>query len=330
MITRSIVSVQPIEWDQELKLAYTDPQLLLRDLGIEPGRVALGDGEGFAFRVPRPFARRMRVGDPGDPLLRQVLPDAAEGAQNAGFTSDPVGDLASRRGPKVLHKYHGRALLMLTGACAINCRYCFRRHYPYAGMSGGNDALLGAVRDDPGISELILSGGDPLMLRDEALTRLVDDIAAIRHIRRLRVHTRLPVTIPARLTPALINALTRTRLTSTIVVHINHPNEIDDELRAALRTTARAGIPLLNQSVLLRGINDDPAVLARLSEELFDASVLPYYVHLLDPVQGAAHFDVDETTARRLAGILRDTLPGYLVPRFAREIPGASAKHVIA
>jgi EF-P beta-lysylation protein EpmB len=330
MITRSTASDQPIEWSQELKLAYTDPQQLLRDLGIQPGRVALGDGDGFAFRVPRPFARRMRYGDPHDPLLRQVLPDAAEADQIAGFTGDPVGDLASRRGPKVLQKYHGRALLMLTGACAVNCRYCFRRHYPYAGVSGGNEALLGAVRDDPTIRELILSGGDPLMLRDDALARLIDDIAAIGHVRRLRVHTRLPVTIPARFTPALIDALTQSRLTSTVVVHINHPREIDDELRDALRTTARAGIPLLNQSVLLRGINDDPEVLAHLSEELFDASVLPYYVHLLDPVQGAAHFDVDETTARRLAGILRDTLPGYLVPRFAREIPGAAAKHVIA
>lgn len=330
MITRSTPSVQPVEWGQELKLAYTDPRLLLRDLGIEPGGVALGSGEGFAFRVPRPFAARMRYGDADDPLLRQVLPLAAEAESKAGFTADPVGDLASRVGPKTLHKYHGRALLILTGACAINCRYCFRRQYPYAGVSGGNEALLGAVREDPTISEIILSGGDPLILGDDALARLIDDIAAIGHVRRLRIHTRLPVTIPARLTPALLDALTRSRLRSTIVVHINHPNEIDDELREALRATARTGVPLLNQSVLLRGVNDDPAVLARLSEELFDAAVLPYYVHLLDPVQGAAHFDVGETTARGLARILRDTLPGYLVPRFAREIPGASAKHIIA
>jgi EF-P beta-lysylation protein EpmB len=330
MITRSTPSVQPVEWGQELKLAYTDPRQLLRDLGIPDNQVALGDGAGFAFRVPRPFASRMRPGDAADPLLRQVLPLAAEAGHAAGFTTDPVADLASRRGAKVLQKYHGRALLMLTGACAINCRYCFRRHYPYAGVSGGNDALLGAVRADATISELILSGGDPLMLRDDALARLIDDIAAIGHVRRLRIHTRLPVTIPSRLTPALIDALTRSRLTSTIVVHINHPNEIDAELHETLRTTARAGIPLLNQSVLLRGINDDPNVLARLSESLFDAAVLPYYIHLLDPVQGAAHFDVDETTARGLARILRDTLPGYLVPRFAREVPGASAKHVIA
>ncbi len=330
MITRSTPSVQPVEWDQELKLAYTDPQQLLRDLGIAPERLALGNGEGFAFRVPRPFTTRMRFGDPDDPLLRQVLPIAAEADRTTGFTTDPVGDLASRRGPKTLHKYHGRALLLLTGACAINCRYCFRRHYPYAGISGGNEALLEAVRGDPTLSEVILSGGDPLMLRDEALARLIDDIAAIAHIRRLRIHTRLPVTIPTRLTPALRHALASSRLTSTVVVHINHPNEIDDELHEALRATARAGIPLLNQSVLLHGVNDDPGVLARLSEKLFDASVLPYYVHLLDPVQGAAHFDVDESTARALAATLRDTLPGYLVPRFAREIPGASAKHIIA
>jgi len=330
MITRSTSSVQHVEWGQELKLAYTDPLLLLRDLGIEADSVALGSGEGFAFRVPRPFVSRMHYGDAADPLLRQVLPLAAEAGQTAGFTTDPVGDLASRRAPKVLHKYHGRALLMLTGACAINCRYCFRRHYPYAGGSGGNEALLGPVRDDPSISELILSGGDPLILGDEALARLIDDIAAIGHIRRLRIHTRLPVTIPARLTTELLDALTRSRLTSTLVVHINHPHEIDEVLREALRATARAGVPLLNQSVLLRGVNDDPAVLARLSEDLFDAAVLPYYVHLLDPVQGAAHFDVDETTARGIARILRDTLPGYLVPRFAREVPGANAKHVIA
>jgi len=330
MITRSTAHVQPLEWTQELRQAYSEPSALLDDLGLDPARMDLGDGAGFAFRVPRPYARRMRAGDPADPLLRQVLPLAAESREVPGFGPDPVGDLASQRAPNVLQKYHGRALVIATGACAINCRYCFRRHYPYTTAPNVTETLIDEVRTEPSIEEVILSGGDPLLLSDPALLSMIEGIAAIDHVRRVRIHTRLPVTIPSRFSPGLIGALTATRLAAVVVLHINHPNEIDDELRAALQNVAREGITLLNQSVLLRGVNDSADVLTDLSRELFEAQVLPYYVHLLDPVAGAAHFDVPADTAKQLAASLRDRLPGYLVPRFAREQPGAASKTLIA
>jgi len=332
MITRSTRQIQPKDWMADLRAAYVDPLQLLADLRLSADEVNLAaDFTGFPFRVPRPFVSRMRRCDPDDPLLLQVLPRAEEFAHIPGYGADPVGDLDSRRTPALLQKYAGRALLITTGGCAINCRYCFRRHFPYSDSAGTAriERAIEDIRFDRSISEIILSGGDPLLLKDDHIGEIVEQLSAIPHLRRLRIHTRLPVVIPSRLTEDLIQTLTQSRLGMVVVVHINHPNEIDDELNAALRRCSSAGIPLLNQSVLLRGINDDLETLTELSATLFDASVLPYYVHLLDPVAGAAHFDVDEAAAQALAASLRAQLPGYLVPRFVREIAGENAKTVI-
>lgn len=333
MITRSSRQLQPADWVDELRAAFTDPRALLAALDIDEDAVDLAPSAGnFPFRVPRPFVSRMRPRDPHDPLLMQVLPRRAELNETAGYGSDPVGDLASRRTSALLQKYRGRALMMLTGGCAINCRYCFRRHFPYAETSGAAnlDCAIVAIENDISLTEVILSGGDPLLLKDDALHSLIERLARVGHLRRLRIHTRLPVTIPARMTERLLEILLRTRLQAVVVLHVNHPREIDAELSDTLRHCSRAGLQFLNQSVLLHGVNDDPGTLVELSECLFAASVLPYYVHLLDPVAGAAHFDVDEHRARAIAEALRTRLPGYLVPRFVREIAGAPAKTPIA
>lgn len=333
MIARSMRQIQLQDWISDMRQAYVDPLLLLEDLGLTGSDVDLAVNIGeFPFRVPRPFASRMRQCDPHDPLLLQVLPRALEFIETSGFGVDPVGDLKSRITPSLLQKYHGRALLVMTGGCAINCRYCFRRHFPYAESVGTAqiERAIAEIQRDSSLTEIILSGGDPLLLKDDHLAEVVVELAAVPHLRRVRVHTRLPVTIPARVTDSLLQALTGTRLTPVMVLHVNHPNEMDAELAAALALCSNAGIQLLNQSVLLREINDDADTLATLSEKLFAASVLPYYVHLLDPVAGAAHFDVSESAAQSIATALRERLPGYLVPRFVRELAGENAKTPIA
>jgi EF-P beta-lysylation protein EpmB len=333
MIARSMRQIQQQDWISDMRQAYVDPLLLLEDLGLTSADVDLDPTTSkFPFRVPRPFVSRMSPSDPLDPLLLQVLPRGSESIEIPGYGVDPVGDLNSRVTPSLLQKYRGRALLVMSGGCAINCRYCFRRHFPYAEAVGAAqvERAIAEIRRDDSLSEIILSGGDPLLLKDDHVAEIIVKLAAIPHLRRLRVHTRLPVTIPARITDPLLRALTATRLTPVMVLHINHPNEIDVELAAALTRCKDAGIQLLNQSVLLREINDDADTLTTLSEELFAASVLPYYVHLLDPVAGAAHFDVSESAAQSIATALRERLPGYLVPRFVREISGENAKTPIA
>ncbi|MFT4564163.1 MAG: EF-P beta-lysylation protein EpmB [Gammaproteobacteria bacterium] len=329
MITRSMDEDQQPRWIEELRQAYTDPLSLLEDLALTASEVDLASVEtNFSFRVPRPFVSRMRLADANDPLLLQVLPREQEFTVHDGFNLDPVGDLPSRRSPALLQKYHGRALIIATGGCAINCRYCFRRHFPYAQAVGSSniDRAISDLHADRSINEIILSGGDPLLLDDDKLADLIAQLNAVPHLRRLRIHTRLPVTIPARFTDQLISTLVTSKLTPVIVFHINHANEIDHTVSAGLQRFAMAGIRLLNQSVLLRGVNDDESVLADLSEALFDASVLPYYVHMLDPVAGAGHFDVKDAHAKMLEARLRVKLPGYLVPRFVREIAGESSK----
>lgn len=330
MIARREPKIQLEPWQHELRDAYTQPLDLLRDLDLAAEGIALHSvpRHGFAFRVPRPFAARMRPRDPHDPLLLQVLPRAAESRTSSRFSTDPVGDLASQRSPGLLHKYRGRALLVVTGGCAINCRYCFRREFPYSQAVGTQriTAALAEIRADPSIAEIILSGGDPLTLKDEMLSRLVAELAAIPQLERLRIHTRVPVTIPSRVTPAMLEWLTGSRLQPVMVVHVNHANEIDQALGEALRRLRAAAVPVLNQTVLLKDINDDAQTLEQLSLRLFEFGVMPYYVHLLDRVQGAMHFEVSAAAARRIASRLRARLPGYLVPRFVREIPGASAK----
>lgn len=287
-------------------------------------------GRLFPLRVPRPFVARMRPGDPADPLLRQVLPLDAECAEVEGFGPDPLAETRDGTPGGLLHKYHGRALVISTSVCAVHCRYCFRRHFPYAERRADTDAILAHFRRDPGLVEAILSGGDPLSLSDDKLAALVAELEAIPHLRRLRIHTRQPVVLPSRVDDRLLGWLRATRLEKVIVLHVNHANEIDDEVAAAAAALRSTGAVLLNQSVLLRGVNDSVDAQCALSERLFEAGVMPYYLHLLDPVQGAAHFDVPEAEALRLFAGMQTRLPGYLVPRLARETPGAAAKTLFA
>ncbi len=330
MIARSQPKFEPADWQHEVRESFTRPAALLEMLGLGPADVGLSEAAArdFPFRVPRPFAARMRPGDPRDPLLRQVLPCVDETRVRPGFVADPVGDLLAERQPGLLHKYRGRALLLTTGACAVHCRYCFRRAFPYSESVGTTrlDAALDALADMPDIDEVILSGGDPLSLHDDRLAALAQRLAALPHVQRLRVHTRLPITIPSRITPPLVDWLTGTRLKPVIVLHANHANELDQTLARALEPLRVAGIALLNQAVLLKGVNDDAGTLAALSTRLFDCGVLPYYLHLLDRVQGAAHFAVAQRRARELMRALRAALPGYLVPKLVREIAGEPGK----
>jgi len=338
MITRSDSQshiVPAATWQQALAQAFSRPEDLLMALGLDPAlsQAARQGMQQFPFRVPRGFAARMRHGDPDDPLLRQVLPVAAEDEQTPGYVADPVGDLQRMASPGLLHKYPGRALLVATGACAIHCRYCFRRHFPYAeaGLSGHQlDQALAWLEADTSIREIILSGGDPLSLTDQRLAALVQKLRAIGHLRRLRIHSRSAITLPERITPELLALLADWHGPVVLVVHVNHANELDHSVAEAMTALRQTGVILLNQSVLLRGINDSVAALTDLSESLADHGIQPYYLHLLDPVAGAAHFDVDETRARGLVGELRRRLPGYLVPTLAREIPGEQAKRIIS
>jgi EF-P beta-lysylation protein EpmB len=333
MITASPLPAQPPEgdWRRLWREAICEPGELLAALGLErlAARLPATPPHGFALRVPRGFVARMRSGDPADPLLRQVLPLTEELDEVEGYGSDAVGDLAARTGHGVLRKYRGRALLVTTGACAVHCRYCFRRHFPYAeeNASGARwRPALAALAADPSIREVILSGGDPLSLSTARLAELGEALAALPQLRRLRIHTRLPVVLPERVDAQLLDWLGSLPLPTVVVLHANHPREIDAGVAGAARAMREAGATLLNQSVLLRGVNDDADTLAELSEALFSAGVLPYYLHQLDPVRGAAHFAVCDVRARELAQALRARLPGFLVPRLVREVPGEASK----
>jgi len=329
MITRKVDSVQT-DWQKELAQAITDPQQLLHSVGLDAQHWQGGFAARklFPMRVPLPFVRRMRRGDPDDPLLRQVLPMAEEFLLTPGFSTDPLEEHQAAV-PGLLHKYKSRVLLIVRGGCAINCRYCFRRHFPYQENRPGDhgwQAALDYIGAHPEINEVILSGGDPLMARDDHLARLIDSLSAIPHLRRLRLHTRLPVVIPARITDTLVKVLQQPGLKTVMVLHVNHANEIDAELTQACQRLAQAGITLLNQTVLLRGINDTPTAQTDLSEALFAAGILPYYLHLLDRVAGASHFEVSETQATSLMAAMLAELPGFLVPRLVREIGGRPSK----
>ncbi len=334
MIPAKALSRQVPCWQRELAQAITDPAELLRELELDPALLpaARAATARFPLRVPRGFVARMRKGDPDDPLLRQVLPLGAELEATPGFVNDPVGDRAAQAAPGVLHKYHGRALLIVTGACAVHCRYCFRREFPYAEAHAGVDEwrlALAYLANDPSIREVILSGGDPLSLSDRRLGVLLAALDQIPHLERLRIHSRQPIVLPERVDDGLLERLAQTRLRLVLVVHANHPRELDETVRTALARLAATGVTLLNQAVLLRGVNDSTTVLAELSEALFAARVLPYYLHLLDPVRGAAHFDVNETEASAIIKTLRRRLPGYLTPRLVREQPGQPAKTLV-
>ncbi len=279
------------------------------------------------------MVRRMRAGDPNDPLLRQFLPLAEEDAEVPGFCTDPLVEASAGSVPGVLSKYRGRALLMVTSRCACACRYCFRRHHVVPSLErvgkGGLDAALAMLAEQPDTTEVILSGGDPLMLEDDRLAELAGRLAEISSLRRLRVHTRLPILIPERVTDALVSWLTGTRLQPIVVLHANHGNEIDEPVATAVQRLRAAGALVLHQAVLLRGINDSVQALARLSERLVEAGVLPYYLHLLDRVAGAAHFEVSEARARQLIETMLELVPGYMVPRLVREVPGEPAKRPV-
>jgi len=322
-------------WRQALRTAVRDPVELCRRLQLpadcEPA--AIRASRRFPVLAPTSYIARMERGNPRDPLLRQVLPLDAELTATPGFTADPVGDLAAQRAAGLLHKYLGRALMITTGVCAVHCRYCFRREYPYAQSPATAtrwSATVAEIARDPSLEEVILSGGDPLTLGDTQLADLADMLAEIPHLRRLRVHTRLPIMIPQRVTGELVAWLRGTRLTPVVVVHANHPRELDADVAAALGTLADAGIPLLNQAVLLRGVNDRLDTLVELSQRLLDCRVMPYYLHQLDRVAGAAHFETPVEVGRRLIEELASRLPGYAVPRYVREVPGSPGKQRIA
>jgi L-lysine 2,3-aminomutase len=327
-------ALHPEAWQRELAFAVSEPAELLRLLELDPDQVPHLNGAmaGFRLRVPRGFVRRMRHADPNDPLLRQVLPDVRELIEQADFGADPLAERQFQSAPGLLHKYWGRALLISTGACAVHCRYCFRREFPYeqAAASGGRwQAALAAIAADPTIEEVILSGGDPLTLTTLRLAQLTRELAGIAHVRRLRLHTRTPVVLPERVDDALGRWLAGLPWPCVIVLHCNHANEIDDSVRAAAQRLRATGATLLNQSVLLAGINDSVATLEALSQALYSAGVLPYYLNLLDRVRGSAHYEVAETQARRLMAQLAARLPGYLVPRLARDVPGSASKLVL-
>ena len=329
MIPLSQRAGQSEAWSQDLADAVTDVRALLARLGLRGDDVDLDPR--FPVRVPLPFLERMRPGDPNDPLLRQVLPLAIENDHVPGYVDDPLEEAVAERSPGLIQKYRGRALLIATPTCAVHCRYCFRREFPYgAHQQDVSFPSLAVVEGDPSISELILSGGDPLMLKDAVLGRLVARLDRIAHLARLRIHTRLPVVIPRRVTPALVDMLRGSRLRVVVVLHVNHPNEIGGDLPDALRRLAGSGCTLLNQSVLLAGVNDDEDVLVDLSERLFAHGVLPYYLHLADAVRGTAHFDVGSARATALMESIARRLPGYLVPRLAREVPGLPYKEIVA
>ncbi len=329
-------SPQPTpRWQQAMADAIRTPEALLAALALTPAQLPaiFNGGDQFPLRVPHSFVARMKQGDPDDPLLRQVLPLSQENELTQGYLDDPVGDLNASETPGLLHKYHGRALLITTAACAVHCRYCFRRNFPYQQQNAAAsqwDETIRYIEQDTSITEVILSGGDPLALSDQRLAALSNKLDQIPHLTRLRIHTRLPVVIPARICDSLITWLNSSRLSPVVVVHINHPNEIDNDLHEALQwlqTVPR--ITLLNQSVLLQGVNDDSKTLIALSEALFTSGVHPYYLHLLDKARGTAHFDIPLARATTIFDEIHAKLPGYLVPRLVQEQAGASGKTLL-
>ncbi|MFZ2314804.1 MAG: EF-P beta-lysylation protein EpmB [Gammaproteobacteria bacterium] len=319
------------DWRAALADLITDPlellSLLELDLDLLPA--AKEAAKAFPLKVPRGFLDRIEKGNINDPLLKQILPLGAELQVVSGYNEDPLAEKEANPIPGLLHKYRSRALVTLTSACAVHCRYCFRRHFPYADNNPGTrgwDKIISYIAEHSEINEIILSGGDPLAVSDKLLHAFIDKIQTVPHIRRLRIHTRLPIVMPERMTQALVETLSIFRGQVIVVVHANHPQEINTVVKEGLNRLRESGIHLLNQAVLLKGVNDDAIILSELSEVLFDAGVLPYYLHVLDKVQGAAHFDLPLETAKELHAELLTMLPGYLVPRLACEEPGKASK----
>jgi len=334
MITR----IEPIRqtpiWQQALAQAISDIDELLALVGLDRRQLNISDKacDQFSLKITRAYIDRISKANVHDPLLRQILPIDDEMQAVSGYSLDPVSDQQFIQTQGIIQKYHGRALIMTTGACAIHCRYCFRRHFPYSQSHAASNNWHDAVeylQNNEDIGEVILSGGDPLTLTDGKLSQLIDQLAAIPHIHTLRLHTRLPIVLPQRVCADLLQWLSQTRLNTVCVIHCNHAREIDNDVAEALAALASAGVTLLNQSVLLNGVNDNADDLAELSQALFNHGVIPYYLHMLDPVSGSAHFNVTEDKAVKLIGLLQRRLPGYLVPRLVREIAGQPSKTTI-
>ncbi|MFU8789698.1 MAG: EF-P beta-lysylation protein EpmB [Methylobacter sp.] len=321
-------------WQQQLADAFSDIGDLCRYLQLSPNDLPVSHAAtlNFPLRVPLSFAACMEKGNPHDPLLRQVLPVKDELINYPGFSHDPVGDLAAASQNGVLHKYQGRVLLINTGSCAINCRYCFRRNFPYADLQLSKQketAAIQAIQDDASIAEVILSGGDPLLLSDARLTRLMQQLNGIKHLKRIRIHSRLPIVLPARITDELIAALKQSPKQIIMVMHCNHGNEINQRVIHACNRLKSSGISLFNQSVLLKGVNDEAEILCQLSEQLFSHGIIPYYLHLLDKATGTGHFEVSETDALALMQQVQASLPGYLVPKLVKEQAGGASKQPV-
>ncbi len=325
----------PLTWQQELATAFTQPQQLLHYLELDTSDInQLFDinlaTDSFSLLVPVSYAQRMQKGNPNDPLFLQVMPSEQELNSIPGFNANPVGDIQALATPGLLHKYYGRVLLITSGACPVHCRYCFRREFPYQQnqiSTRQEQQALAYIAQHTEIKEVILSGGDPLILTNRRLAQLIKSLEAIPHLKRLRIHSRVPVTLPSRIDNGLLQLLAKTRLQTILVTHANHANELQSaDITAALNQLVLANVRLLNQSVLLRGVNDDAHTLAILSEALFDAGVTPYYLHLLDKTSGTSHFEVADSDAQVIYQTLQGLLPGYQVPKLVREIQGKQSK----
>lgn len=332
IITTDNTHVLP-SWQKELANAVKNPQQLLQLLDLSPKNVLLSlkARKSFPMLVPLPFVNKMKKGDINDPLLQQVLPITDEELVSDGYSTDPLEEHDSAL-PGLLHKYQSRVLLILKSGCAVNCRYCFRRHFPYQDNNINKKQLqeiITYIKSHPEVNEVILSGGDPLMSKDDFLQYLINELELLPQLTRLRLHSRLPVVIPSRITDQLCSMFNKSRLKVVFVLHINHSNEIDTIFKNAMNKLNQAGVQLLNQSVLLKGVNDNSQALIALSEALFEAHILPYYLFLLDKVQGAQHFDLPEQRAIQLVQKMSVALPGYLVPRLSREIAGEKSKTLI-
>lgn len=326
MIPRTVPTWQIKNWQDELKQLICTPEALITrvELGAEWLPKAIEASTHFQVRATESFVSRIKKGDPFDPLLRQILPLGEELESPPSFSPDPLQEQQFSPCPGVIHKYASRVLLIAATQCAINCRYCFRRHFPYDDNRLSRNqwaAALTYIEQTESVNEVILSGGDPLSMSDKQLAWLTEQIAAIRHIKRLRIHSRYPIILPSRITQELLAGLGGSRLDIVMVCHCNHPQEIDEEVIAGFKELKQAGFLVLNQTVLLKNINDNSDILTSLSERLFAGGVLPYYLHLLDPVQGAAHFAVSDLSAKQLYRALLASLPGYLVPKMVREMP---------
>lgn len=326
--------MQHKNWKKITSEAISKPEKLFNKLNIsDVSPISVKANKDFALRVPPGYLSRINKNDPDDPLLRQVLPIVEEEFKQNGYTEDPLNEVSRQISPGLLHKYQGRVLLVLTGACAIHCRYCFRRHFPYADSNPSSVNLKKAIKylqKETSVTEVILSGGDPLSVSDQRLSELILQLGNIPHIKRLRIHTRYPVVVPERINDECLAWMTQTRLQLAIVLHINHANELDGSVQQALNKLKAHHIPLFNQSVLLKNVNDSVPVLTELSETLFSYGIIPYYLHLLDPVAGASHFEVKESDAKSLMTELQKKLPGYLLPKLVREDYDTPHKTIIS